>query len=84
MECLHQSEVTFSLLLSLVFLDKTKYCSCTFYLLLVCTTQVLFARADWRVWNWLESTIHLRAAGETKSRVNKLISDIFGILTKTN
>ena len=39
--------------------------------------MVLFARADWLVWKWLASAIHLRAAPETKLRVNNSISDLY-------
>ena len=39
--------------------------------------MVLFARADWLVWKWLVSAIHLRAAPETKLRVNNSIFDLY-------
>ena len=39
--------------------------------------MVLLARTDWLVRQWLASNIHFRAAEETKSRVDNLISDHF-------
>ena len=36
---------------------------------------MLYARVDWLVRKWLASTIHLRAAEETKLFVNSFISD---------
>ena len=44
--------------------------------------MVFFAGADWLVGKWIARTIHLRAADETKSRVETLITDHFSVYWK--
>ena len=44
--------------------------------------MVFFAGADWLVGKWIARTIHFRAADETKSRVETLITDHFSIYWK--
>lgn len=40
--------------------------------------------ADWLVWGLIASTIHLREAGETKSRIEVHFQPFFRILKETN